>query len=52
LALVPIVQRTMRTRVRLGRSILLIPCWESQTAYPEEKRGSASDVAQPLAYIN
>jgi len=30
------------TRVRLFRLVLLIPCWESHTADPEEKHGPAS----------
>jgi hypothetical protein len=45
LALVPVTQRAIRTRVRLCRPILLIPCWESQMADPEEKRGPASGIA-------
>jgi len=44
LALVPIAAAAIRTRVRLFRSISLIPCWESQPADPEEKRGPASGI--------
>jgi len=38
--------RAIRTRVRLFHLVLLIPCWESQRAHPEEKRGPASDINQ------
>ena len=37
----------IRTRVRVCRPIPLIPCWESRTADPEEKRGPASGIAGP-----
>jgi hypothetical protein len=44
MALVPVALPAIRTRVRLFRPILLIPCWESRMADPEEKSGPASDV--------
>ncbi len=34
--------RSVRESVRLFRLVLLIPCWESHTADPEEKRGPAN----------
>lgn len=34
----------IRTSVRLDHLVLLVPCWESQGADPEEKRGPAKDI--------
>ena len=40
----PVATVAIRTRDRLDRLILLIPCWEGQRADPEEKQGPAKDV--------
>lgn len=42
----PIAPGVIRTRVRLGRLVPLIPSWESQRADPEEKRGPAKDITR------
>src|ERR1039457_220955 len=39
----------IRTRVRLGHLIILIPCWGSHRADPEEKRGPAKDINRRAA---
>ena len=47
--LLSIATRSDQNCVRLGHLILLIPCWKSQRADPEEKLGPARDIKRRAA---
>jgi hypothetical protein len=44
MALVVATTNAVRTQIKSWRCTSQIPCWESQTAHPEEKRGSVNDI--------